>query len=215
MYIYISVYIYSYLHIYIYIHTHKYVRSYLYLSLYKCIYVYKYIHIYICIYDFFFHSDDGKTSIDIAIDSRNFLMLEMLLIMRRNDVLERILHSRATEDISVLTKLENENIILAKNLGFIEKEIIDISTVILEENTFLVESMNDLSITNESKISESFDENVLGEIIIFVFFVIYFLHLYLFNIFLDFFPVVMSVLDWVCVFIRETIQIIDFVTHLL
>jgi hypothetical protein len=29
------------------------------------------------------------------------------------------------------------------------------------------------------------------------------------------FPVVMSSLDWVCVFIRETIQRVDFVTHML
>jgi hypothetical protein len=29
------------------------------------------------------------------------------------------------------------------------------------------------------------------------------------------FPVVMSVLDWVCVFIRETIQRVDFATHML
>jgi hypothetical protein len=29
------------------------------------------------------------------------------------------------------------------------------------------------------------------------------------------FPVVMSVLDWVCVFIREMIQRVDFVTHML
>jgi serine/threonine protein kinase len=29
------------------------------------------------------------------------------------------------------------------------------------------------------------------------------------------FPVVMSVLDWLCVFIREMIQIVDFVTHML
>jgi hypothetical protein len=28
-------------------------------------------------------------------------------------------------------------------------------------------------------------------------------------------PVVMSFLDWVCVFIRETIQRVDFVTHIL
>jgi hypothetical protein len=29
------------------------------------------------------------------------------------------------------------------------------------------------------------------------------------------FPVVMSVLDWVCLFIRETIQRVNFVTHML
>jgi hypothetical protein len=29
------------------------------------------------------------------------------------------------------------------------------------------------------------------------------------------FPVIMSVLDWACVFIRETIQRVDFVTHVL
>jgi ankyrin repeat protein len=104
-------------------------------------------------------TDDGKTSIDIAINSRNFLMLEMLLIMRRNDVLERILHSRATENVSVLTQLELENIILAKNLGYLEKEIIEMSTVVLEENTSLIEPMNNLSITNESKISEPMDES--------------------------------------------------------
>jgi hypothetical protein len=28
-------------------------------------------------------------------------------------------------------------------------------------------------------------------------------------------PLVMSILDWVCVFIRETIQREDFVTHML
>jgi hypothetical protein len=36
---------------------------------------------------------------------------------------------------------------------------------------------------------------------------------YIFRSFI--FPVVMSVLDWVCVFIRETIQRVDFVTHML
>jgi hypothetical protein len=29
------------------------------------------------------------------------------------------------------------------------------------------------------------------------------------------FPVVMSVLDWVCVFIRKTIERVDFVPHML
>jgi hypothetical protein len=29
------------------------------------------------------------------------------------------------------------------------------------------------------------------------------------------FPAVMSLLDWVCVFLRETIQTVDFVTHML
>lgn len=104
-------------------------------------------------------TDDGKTSIDTAINSRNFSMLEMLLIMRRNDVLERILHSRATENVSVLTQLELENILLAKSIGYFEKEITGICTVVLEENTSLIEPMNNLSITNESKISEPIDKS--------------------------------------------------------
>lgn len=98
---------------------------------------------------------EGKTCIDTAIDMRNFLMLEMLVRMRRNDVLERILHSRATESVSLLMQLEIENMSLAKSLGYVEKEMIEISAVILEECVSLIEPMNNLSIINESKVSES------------------------------------------------------------
>ena len=63
----------------------------------------------------------GKTCIDIAIERKNVQMLELLVKMRRNDVLERVLHARhsSIESPSILVSLELENIQFAKSLGYV------------------------------------------------------------------------------------------------
>ena len=59
----------------------------------------------------------GKTCIDIAIESKNVEMLQLLVKVRRNDVLERIL--RISDSPSLLVRLEEENCIMAHALGYI------------------------------------------------------------------------------------------------
>lgn len=59
----------------------------------------------------------GKTCIDIAIDSKNVEMLKLLVKMRRNDVLERVL--RVVGGPSLLVQLEKENLSMAHALGYV------------------------------------------------------------------------------------------------
>lgn len=59
----------------------------------------------------------GKTCIDIAIDSKNVEMLKLLVKMRRNDVLERVL--RVGGGPSLLVQLEEENLSMAHALGYV------------------------------------------------------------------------------------------------
>lgn len=63
----------------------------------------------------------GKTCIDIAIERKNVPMLKLLVKMRRNDVLERVLHARhsSVESPSILVSLELENIKFAESLGYV------------------------------------------------------------------------------------------------
>jgi Ankyrin repeats (3 copies) len=59
----------------------------------------------------------GKTCIDVAIDSKNVEMLKLLVKMRRNDVLERVL--RVSSGPSLLVQLEEENLSMAHALGYV------------------------------------------------------------------------------------------------
>ena len=60
----------------------------------------------------------GETCIDIAIESKNVEMLQLLIKMRRNDVLERILR-KGDSPSSLLVQLEEENCSMAHALGCI------------------------------------------------------------------------------------------------
>ena len=59
---------------------------------------------------------EGQTCTEFAICTQNIPMLELLIMMRRNDVLENVL--RTSDASSILVQLEVENISLAKALGF-------------------------------------------------------------------------------------------------
>lgn len=59
---------------------------------------------------------NGETCIEFAIRTKNAPMLDLLITMRRNDVLENVL--RSTDIPSILLQLEVENSSLAKALGF-------------------------------------------------------------------------------------------------
>ena len=71
---------------------------------------------------------EGQTCIEFAIYTKNIPVLGLLIMMRRNDVLENVL--RTSEVSSILVQLEVENISLAKALGFS-----DPSCLSVEENS--------------------------------------------------------------------------------
>lgn len=63
---------------------------------------------------------DGKTCIELAVETKNIHILELLVKMRRNDVLEKVL--RSTESPSILVQLEVENLAIARALGYCTSE---------------------------------------------------------------------------------------------
>lgn len=63
---------------------------------------------------------EGKTCIELAVETKNVHILELLIKMRRNDVLEKVL--RSTEAPSILVQLEEENLAIARALGYSSNE---------------------------------------------------------------------------------------------
>lgn len=95
----------------------------------------------------------GKTCIDIAIDSKNVDMLKLLVKMRRNDVLERVL--RVSGGPSLLVQLEEENLSMAHALGYVtdtgeghRAERADDELIVICEGTVdgLVQALRDITI---------------------------------------------------------------------
>jgi hypothetical protein len=68
------------------------------------------------------HEACQRADLDIltAVETKNIHMLELLVKMRRNDVLEKVL--RSTEAPSILVQLEVENLAIARALGYSTNE---------------------------------------------------------------------------------------------
>jgi hypothetical protein len=106
--------------------------------------------------DLLIFASDGKTCIETAIESKNVEMLVLLVKMRRNDVLERILHARpgSPGGFSLLMQLEFENMAIARALGYGEgkdkENGVDVSD---EENQINREQEDVLDSSNQIEVS--------------------------------------------------------------
>lgn len=133
--------------------------------------------------DLLMTDSSGKTCIDIAIESKNIQMLELLVRMRRNDVLERVLHARpgSTDAPSILISLEIENLRFARSLGYVlpdlefedggyveekseEKSGCGLKDEILVDRT-MVESMKKMKLNNETSSSSLIEADISNTIL--------------------------------------------------
>lgn len=115
---------------------------------------------------------NGMTCIETAINDKNIEMLELLIKMRRNDVLEKVLHvseGESEEGISLLIQLQQENIRLANALGYTVKKIEDQSIRIdnLENDNLEREnnedSLNEMTISNDISLTQQVSTSLVTE----------------------------------------------------
>ena len=104
---------------------------------------------------------DGKTCIELAVDTKNIQILELLVKMRRNDVLEKVL--RSTESPSILVQLEVENLAIARALGYSTTESGD-GYVEEKTNDELIIIPLDCDGISESMKNENSENNALSPI---------------------------------------------------
>ena len=105
---------------------------------------------------------NGKTCIDLAIETKNVKMLELLVKMRRNDVLEKVLHARPgnTEVSSILIQLENENMKYANFFGYFQQINMDTEGYIEEKSDENNEEELDRNMTDHEEINIALSESI-------------------------------------------------------
>lgn len=112
---------------------------------------------------------EGQTCTELAICTKNIPMLELLVMMRRNDVLENVL--RASDEPSILMQLELENLSLAKALGFCDPSCLSAEEYSNEELNIIYAESNVIPAVHQDAVklspismaeSQTTDSNCVG-----------------------------------------------------